>query len=98
MATAMSFPIRNSYDRHIYKYNHFPAARYVRQITPFHVRQIRANYIPEGNIYNTDVFRTEQEEPKPNQCKYFDTFNKVSDVKANTHLFIDIVKNVLAKT
>ncbi|XP_077271908.1 uncharacterized protein LOC143902674 isoform X2 [Temnothorax americanus] len=67
MATAMSLPIRNSYDRRVYKYDHFPSARYVHQIMPFHVRQSRANYIPEENIYNTNVFRPEQEEPKDNQ-------------------------------
>lgn len=77
MATAMSFPIRDSYDRRIYKYDHFPVARYVRQITPFHVRQNRANYIPEGNIYNTDVLGTEQEKPKDNQCKYFVSLKKL---------------------
>lgn len=76
MATAMSLPIRNSYDKRVYKYDHFPAARYVRQIMPFHVTQDRASYIAEGNIYNMNVVRTEQEGPKDSQRKYFNMFNK----------------------
>lgn len=103
MATAMSFPIRNSYDRRLYHYDHFPAARYIHQIMPFHIRQNRSNYITEGNIYNTNVLRIGQEEPKNNQCKYFHIFNKINKLikltmKKLTHLFIDIVKNLLDKT
>jgi len=83
ITTAMSLPIRNSYERRIYKYDHFPEAQYVHQIMPFH-KQNRVNYIAEENIYNTNVLRTEQEEPKDSQCKYYDVFNKVCNVKANT--------------
>lgn len=93
IATAMSFPIRNSYDRRIYKYDHFPATRYVRQIIPFYVRQNRTNYIPEESIYNRDVFKIKQEEPKDSQCKYFYIFNKVSNVKV-TYSFINIAKSL----
>jgi len=75
MATAMSFPI-HSYDRRIYKYDHFPTTRYIRQIMPFHTTQNTANYIAEGNIHNTNVLRTEQQESKGS--KYF---NKVYLIK-----------------
>jgi len=75
IATAMSFPI-HSYDRRIYKYDHFPTTRYIRQIMPFHTTQNRANYIAEGNIHNTNVLRTEQQESK--DSKYF---NKVYLIK-----------------
>jgi hypothetical protein len=97
VGTAMSFPIRDNYNKHVYMYNHFPA-QYVHQTMPLHIRQNRANYVRGGNIYinKMKLHNAEQDKSRDNECKYLNVFDKINYVKIKT--FIHLYHGYLDKT